>query len=91
MQHVNGVLELGHLEDTIFAFRMDSNFHDSSADEWNWLPIARRPPCVNQAQLIADFASRCLGKPSQAVTTVSEPLDRLRIIFHPHCDYTEFL
>src|ERR1017187_9247115 len=77
MQHIDRVLELGHVEDAIFTFRMNSNFNDSVADDWNRLPIAGRTSRLNQAQLIADFATSCLGEPSQAVTTVSEPLDRL--------------
>src|ERR1017187_8897641 len=82
MQHIDGVLELGHVEDAIFTLRMDSNLKDSSADEGNRLPIDGRTSCLNQAQLIADFATRCLGEPSQAVTTVSEPLDRFCAILH---------
>jgi hypothetical protein len=40
MQYIDGVLKLGHIENAIFALRMDSNLNDSSADEWNRLPIA---------------------------------------------------
>ena len=56
---------------------MDSNLNDSGADDWNRLPIASRTSVLNQAQLVADLATRCVGEPSQAVKTVSEPLDRL--------------
>ena len=77
MQHIDGVLELGHLEDAIFILRMDSNLNDSGADEWNRLPIGGRASSLNQAQLIANLAARCLREPSQSITAVSEPLDRL--------------
>ena len=90
MQNINGVFELGHVEDAIFTLRMDSNLNDSSADEWNRLPIDGRTSCLNQAQLIADFATRRLGEPSQAVTTIAEPLDRFAP-FLTRYDYTEFL
>src|ERR1035437_1938239 len=82
MQHMNGVLELGHVEDAIFTLRVDSNLNDSSADKWNRLPIDGRTSCLNQAQLIADFATRCLREPPQAVTTVSEPFDQFCVIPH---------
>src|SRR5258706_13962189 len=77
MQHIDRVFELCHVEDAIFTFRVDSNLNDSGTDDWDRLPIAGRTTCLNQAQLIADFATCCLGEPSQPVTTISEPLDRL--------------
>jgi hypothetical protein len=40
MQHVDGVLELGNIENAIFTIRMHSNFNDSSADECNRPPVA---------------------------------------------------
>ena len=58
MQHIDGVLELCHVEDAIFTLRMDSNLKDSGADDWNRLPIAGRKSCLNQAQLIADCSSK---------------------------------
>src|ERR1017187_4613828 len=91
MQHIDGVLELGHVEDAIFTLRMDSNLNDSGADEWNRLPIGGRASSLNQAQLIPDFAARCLGEPSQAVTAVSEPLDRLCTNSHPLGLYKIFM
>ena len=82
MQHIDGILKLGHVEDAIFTLRMDSDLNDSTSDEWNRLPIDGRTSCLNQAQLIANFSTRSLGEPSQAVTTVSEPLDRFYTIPH---------
>jgi hypothetical protein len=41
--------------------------------------VAGRTPCLNQAQLIAD--SRRPGEPSESVSAVPKPLDRLRDIF----------
>jgi hypothetical protein len=76
MQHIDGVLELCHLEDALLALGMDSNLDDSGTDDWNRPPIAGRTSRLNQAQLIADVATRSLREPPQAVTTVSEPLDR---------------
>lgn len=91
MQHINGVLELRHVEDAILIPRMDSSLNDSGADEWNRLPVAGLTSCLNQAQLIADFAARCLGEASQAVTAVSEPLDRLCTNSHPLGLYIIFI
>ena len=51
----DGVL-LWHVEDAIFTRRMDSNLNNSSANAWNRLPIDGRTSCLNQAQLVADFA-----------------------------------
>src|ERR1039458_1089319 len=70
---------------------MDSNLNHSSADEWNRPAIDGRTSCLNQAQLIADFAPRCLGEPPQAVTTVSEPFDRFCAISHAFRLYRIFI
>jgi len=82
MQHIDGVLEFGQVEDAIFTLRVDSNLNDSAADKWNRPPICGRTSCLHKAQLIADFATRGLWEPSQPVTTVSEPLDRFCIVPH---------
>ena len=79
---IDGVLELGHVEDAKLTLRMDSNLNDSRTDEWDRLPIDGRTSCLNQAQLITDFATHRLGEPPQAVTAVSEPLDRFFTIRH---------
>src|ERR1019366_3465557 len=81
MQNIDGLLELGHVEDAILTLRMDSNLDHSSAHERDRLPIGRRTSCLNQAQLITDFATCFLREPTQALTTVSEPLDRFRHSF----------
>jgi len=91
MQHIYGVLELGYIEDAIFTLRMDSNLNNSSADEWNRPPIGGQTSRLNQAQLVADFATRCLGEPSQAVTTVAEPFDRFCAIPHSLRLYRSFI
>jgi hypothetical protein len=78
---MDGVLELD-VEDAILTLRMDSNLNDSRTNEWNRLPIDGLTSCMDQAQLIADVATHCLGEPSQAVTTVSEPLDRFFTMLH---------
>ena len=91
MQHIDRVFELCHVEDAIFTFRVDSNLTDSGTDDWNRLPIAGRTTCLNQTQLIADFATGRLGEPSQTVTTISEPLDRLCTTPHSLRLYRSFI
>jgi len=91
MQNIDGFPELGHVEYSVFALRMDPDLNDTGADGWNRLPIAGQTSRLNQAQLIADFAARRLGEPSQAVTTVSEPQDRLCTIARPVRLYRIFI
>src|ERR1039458_3045609 len=91
MQHVDGLLEFGHLEGAIFAVHMHPNLDDSNPDSWNRLPIDGRTSGLDQAQLIAEFATRRLGEAPQAVAAVSQPLDWLSTATHSTRLYIIFI
>ena len=70
---------------------MDSNLNNSSADKRDWLPIDRQTSRLNQAQPITDFATCFQREPTQALTTVSKPLDRFRHSLDPPRLYRIFI
>ena len=79
MQYVNGLLELGDIDDPEFATLMDSDFSYSRADRGHRPPVVRVQATLYLAELIASRPAGRLRKGTQIVQHGTNEFQRFHI------------
>ena len=73
VEYIDGLIELGELDDAMLEVRTHTNFANAEADHWHGLPVVRFEPALNPPELKSRHLSRISREAAQIVSSGPEP------------------
>jgi hypothetical protein len=77
VEHVNGLLKLGHIEHSVFHARVNADLSNSRAHGAHGLPVTGKESLLKAPELITGLAPGSLGEGPEILKGCPDPAQRL--------------